>query len=226
MKNQNYAKILSQIADVATSAGRKPEEVRLVGVTKYFSGTKEVEALYNAGCRDFAENRLQVFQEKAETLRTLHDSEETTFRWHFIGPLQKNKARKILQFADVIHSGESLDVLQTLDRISAELNLRRKILVEINLGGEPNKHGFSPEEFRVAFPTIQAFTHLEIVGLMGMTSLDADVTQAHRQFATLRELRDEFLPDGELSMGMSDDFPIAIAEGATMVRIGSALFEE
>ncbi|MDO4630059.1 MAG: YggS family pyridoxal phosphate-dependent enzyme [Planctomycetia bacterium] len=225
MENKNYSKILSQIAEAATVAGRKPEEVRLVGVTKYFTGTEEVEALYAAGCRDFAENRLQVFQEKADKLRTLHDTEETAFRWHFIGPLQKNKARKILQNADVIHSGESLDVLQALDRISAELNLRREILVEINLGGEQNKHGFSPAEFRAAFPEIQVFTHLKIVGLMGMTSLDADETQAHRQFATLRQLRDEFLPGGELSMGMSDDFPIAIVEGATMVRIGSALFE-
>ncbi|MBO5436249.1 MAG: YggS family pyridoxal phosphate-dependent enzyme, partial [Thermoguttaceae bacterium] len=177
------------------------------------------------GCRDFAENRLPVFQPKFEALRPLKDDPASAFTWHFIGPLQRNKARKILQMADVIHSGESLELLQTLDRISAELNVRRRVLVEVNLGGEANKHGFSRREFMEAFPAIQAFTHLELAGFMGMTSLDADESEAHRQFASLRELRDEFLPAGELSMGMSGDFPIAVAEGATMVRIGSALFE-
>ncbi|MGN1274428.1 MAG: YggS family pyridoxal phosphate-dependent enzyme [Thermoguttaceae bacterium] len=225
MQNPNYAKILGQISDAALASGRKPEDVKLIAVTKYFTGTREVEDLYESGCRDFAENRLPVFQPKFEALKDLQQTPATAFRWHFIGPLQKNKARKILQMADVIHSGESLALLQTLDRISAELNLRRRVLIEINIGGEANKHGFSRDEFLEAYPAIQAFTHLELAGFMGMTSLDADEAAAHRQFAFLREIRDEFLPGGELSMGMSHDFPIAIAEGATMVRIGSALFE-
>lgn len=226
MKNPNYARILTQIADAAVSAGRRPEEIKLIGVTKYFSGTNEILALHEAGCRDFAENRLPVFQQKFTELQPLQNSAESAFRWHFIGPLQRNKARKILQMADVIHSGETLELLQTLDRISAELDLRRQVFVEINLGGETNKHGFSREEFIEAFPVIQTFTHLELAGFMGMTSLDADEAEAHRQFASLREIRDEFLPNGELSMGMSDDFQIAIAEGSTMVRIGSALFAD
>lgn len=224
MKNPDYSKVLDQIASAALSAGRKPETVKLVAVTKYFSGTREVEELHEAGCRDFAENRLPVFQPKFEALRTLREAPETAFRWHFIGPLQKNKARKVLLMADTIHSGESLDLLRTLDRLSAELNLRRRVFVEVNLGGEANKHGFSRPELELAWPEIQSFAHLELAGFMGMTSLDADEAEAHRQFASLRLLRDEFLPGGELSMGMSHDFPIAIAEGATIVRIGSALF--
>ena len=225
MENPNYAKIIEQVAEAAVSSGRKPDEVTLVGVTKYFSGTREILGLHEAGCRDFAENRLPVFQTKFESLKTMQASEETTFRWHFIGPLQRNKARKILQMADVIHSGESFELLQTLDRISAELNIRRKIFIEINLGGEENKHGFSRQEFEEAYPKIMTFSHLSVAGFMGMTSLGADEAEAHRQFAALRELRDDFLPGGELSMGMSHDFRIAIAEGATIVRVGSALFE-
>ncbi len=225
MKNPNYARLLEQIERAAETSGRKASEIRLIGVTKYFSGTQEILDLHEAGCRDFAENRLPVFQPKFEALRPMQDDPASAFTWHFIGPLQRNKARKILQMADVIHSGESLELLKTLDRISAELNVRRRVLVEVNLGGEANKHGFSRREFMEAFPAIQAFTHLELAGFMGMTSLDADESEAHRQFASLRELRDEFLPGGELSMGMSGDFPIAVAEGATMVRIGSALFE-
>ena len=209
MENPNYAKIIEQVAEAAVSSGRKPDEVTLVGVTKYFSGTREILGLHEAGCRDFAENRLPVFQTKFESLKTMQASEE----------------RKILQMADVIHSGESFELLQTLDRISAELNIRRKIFIEINLGGEENKHGFSRQEFEEAYPKIMTFSHLNVAGFMGMTSLGADEAEAHRQFAALRELRDDFLPGGELSMGMSHDFRIAIAEGATIVRVGSALFE-
>lgn len=225
MKNPNYAMVLDQIADAAIAAGRKPEDVTLVGVTKYFTGTKEVLDLHDAGCRDFAENRLPVFLPKFEALREMKSVPETAFRWHFIGPLQRNKARKILQMADVIHSGESMELFESLDRISAELNIRRKVFVEINLGGEENKHGFSPQEFEECCSKIMAFQHLDVAGFMGMTSLDAEVAEAHRQFASLRFLRDKFLPEGELSMGMSHDFRIAIAEGATIVRVGSALFE-
>ncbi len=225
MKNSNYAKILDQIADSAISSGRKPEDVTLVGVTKYFSGTKEILELHEAGCRDFAENRLPIFLPKFEELKEMKSVRETAFRWHFIGPLQRNKARKILQIADVIHSGESFELLQTLDRISAELNIRRKVFIEINLGGEENKHGFSRREFEEFYSEIMELQNLDIAGFMGMTSLDADEAEAHRQFASLRILRDEFLPGGELSMGMSHDFRIAISEGATIVRVGSALFE-
>ena len=144
---ENIALVRETMADACRRAGRDEKDVKLIAVTKYFSGTRELEDLYESGCRDFAENRLPVFQPKFEALKDLQQMPATAFRWHFIGPLQKNKARKILQMADVIHSGESLALLQALDRISAELNLRRRVLIEINIGGEANKHGFSRDEF-------------------------------------------------------------------------------
>ncbi|MDO4575236.1 MAG: YggS family pyridoxal phosphate-dependent enzyme [Planctomycetia bacterium] len=214
-----YLELLETIHALAVRAGRNPDEVRLLAVTKYF-GTPQIDALAEMGCRDFGENRLPVFSEKVQFF-----SERADFRWHFIGPLQKNKARRVLKMADWIHSGESLELLQTLDRVSAEENLQKKVLVEINLGGEENKHGFSREAFEAAWEEIQQLSHLRIVGLMGMTSLDADEKKAHAQFSLLREIRDAFLPGGELSMGMSHDYPIAIEEGATILRIGSALFD-
>lgn len=225
MKNRDYELILKQISAAAERSGRRAEDVKLVAVTKYFSGTQEVLALHEAGCRDFGENRLPIFQPKYEALKTLQEIPESAFRWHFIGSLQRNKARKIMQMADLIHSGESLELLETLDRLGEELHLKRSVLLEVNIGGEENKHGFTPEEVRDAFPKILTFQHISISGFMGMTSLDADEAAAHRQFASLRQLRDELLPESELSMGMSHDFPIAISEGATIVRIGTALFQ-
>ncbi len=225
MKNRNYESILNQISAAASHSGRRPEDVKLVAVTKYFSGIQEIQNLLESGCRNFGENRLPILQPKYEALKEVQNSKDSAFHWHFIGPLQRNKARKVLEIAEMIHSGESLELLRTLDRLSDELHLRRRVLIEVNIGGEANKHGFTRDELLSAFPEILTFSHLQISGFMGMTSLDADETAAHRQFAALRALRDELLPEGELSMGMSHDFPAAIAEGSTIVRIGTALFQ-
>lgn len=217
-----YTEILAQIRLAAEKNHRSPEEIRLVGVTKYFPDTEEVRALYEAGCRDFGENRLQNLEPKADELRKAGRFPDLT--WHFIGPLQRNKARRVLEIADWIHSGESLELLKTLDRLAAELGRKPHVLVEVNLGGEQNKHGFTPQGAREAWNEIRSLTNIRLEGFMGMTSLDATEAQAHAQFASLRTLRDELLPGGQLSMGMSHDFPIAIAEGATLVRIGTALY--
>lgn len=220
MKNLPYGKILEQIQEIACRVGRDAQEILLLAVTKYVS-EEEISALYEAGCRDFGENRVPVLERKG---RSFQEAGKEDLRWHFIGPLQRNKVRKGLAWATWIHSGESLELLQTIDRIAAEEGILPHVLIEVNLGGESQKHGFSPETLRQSWEEIQALKQIRLEGLMGMTSLDATEKEAHEQFAKLRKLRDEFLPGKHLSMGMSDDFPIAIEEGATILRIGSALF--
>ncbi|MDO4568968.1 MAG: YggS family pyridoxal phosphate-dependent enzyme [Planctomycetia bacterium] len=219
---ENYECILERIGRAAERSDRSADTVTMVAVTKYFSGVEEVRALYALGCRDFAENRAALLQEKHGLLL----EEAPDIRWHFIGPLQKNKARRVLGCAKIIHSVESLDLLKTLDRIAQEKGVVSSVFFEVNISGEAAKHGFSRESLASVWGSLSDFPHLKVKGFMGMTSLHASERDAHEQFRTLREIRDQFLPGGELSMGMSHDFEIAIEEGATMVRIGSALFED
>ena len=224
MSNPNYAKLKKQIQETAVRCGRNPAEILLLAVTKEV-GVMEIIDLHESGCRDFGENRVPVLEEKYEFFKSKQGHSSDRFLWHFIGPIQRNKVRRIVEMADVIHSGESLPVLKAIDRICGELKRRRKVLVEVNIGGEENKHGFQPAELEAAWPEIQALQNIEMAGFMGMTALNATEKEAHEQFALLRSLRDSYLPGGQLSMGMSHDFQIAIEEGATIVRIGTALYE-
>ena len=222
------------MAFAAEKSGRAAEAVRLVAVTKY-EEDEAVSALLDLGVRDLGESRQQTLTRRAELWS---EADFPDIRWHFIGPLQKNKMRRVLQAAYLIHSGESLEMLSALNRAAAEETLTARVLLEVNISAEENKHGFRPEELPGVLPEILTLSHLEIHGLMGMTTLDADKKTAHAQFASLRELREtlraeitRFSPEKagifrELSMGMSDDYEIAITEGATMIRVGSAIFEE
>jgi pyridoxal phosphate enzyme (YggS family) len=153
-------------------------------------------------------------------------------RWHLIGHLQRNKIRRTLPMASLIHSGDSLRLLTALDAEAAEQHRHCAVLLEVNISGDQAKHGFRPDELAPLLPAIAAMSHLQVRGLMGMASLEGSLAEARRQFASLRELRDELAKNcpppidlAELSMGMSGDYEQAIAEGATMVRIGSALLE-
>lgn len=231
--HENLTEIHQKILAAAEVAGRSACEIQLVAVTKY-AEDEAVAALVELGLRDFGESRQQSLTRRAEMWT---ENGVADIRWHFIGPLQKNKMRRVLLAAELIHSGESLEMLAALSRVAGEENRRAKVLLEVNISGESAKHGFTPDEIFAQMPQILALPHLEVHGLMGMTALDADENAARAQFASLRVLRDNLREQigqispqkaaifRELSMGMSDDYEIAIREGATIIRVGSAIFE-
>lgn len=218
----NLARIDQQIADAAEQAGRDPREVTLVAVAKYVDAATTAE-LHAAGCQDIGESRPQQLDVKAAQLAD-------SIQWHLIGHLQRNKARRTLAAADWIHSVDSLSLLRALDRLAVETDETARLLLEVNISGDAAKHGFSPGELPGVVSQLEQAA-LPVAGLMTMASREGGPDEARRQFAALRELRDAvqpLCPDGvvlsELSMGMSGDFAEAIAEGATLVRIGSALY--
>jgi PLP dependent protein len=221
----NLAEVRGHIATAAARGGRRAEDVTLIAVTKYV-GTEEIRALVEAGCADLGESRPQQLWQRAEELADL------PIRWHMIGHLQRNKVRRTLPLVSMIHSADSLRIIQSLDQSAAELDRRCPILLEINTSGESAKGGFQPEDVESLLPELAAFEHVEIRGLMCMAALEGGPETARGDFAVLRQLRDrlrlncppEIILD-ELSMGMSGDYETAIEEGATIVRIGSALFE-
>ena len=220
----NWQAVVEQVAHAATTAGRAPQSVRIIGVTKYV-GPEVTAGVIAAGCTDLGEPRPQQLVGKAAALAAAPPA-----RWHLIGPLQRNKARRTLQVAAVIHSIDSLKLLRYLDAVAGELGVAVQGLIEVNISGDEAKHGFSPGELLRHAETLAEVTQLELIGLMGMAGLQSTPAEAQREFAALRTLRDQLavasgLPLCELSMGMSGDFAEAIAEGATMVRIGSRLFE-
>ncbi len=194
-------------------------------MTKYV-GTAEIRALVEAGCTVLAESRPQALWSRAEELSGLG------IRWHLVGTLQRNKVRRTLPLVELVHSADSPQLVETIDRVAAELGRRAAVLLEVNVSGDEAKHGFPPGAIAPMLPSFAEFRHVEVRGLMCMAGLEADSDETRRQFALLRKLRDRLrgeCPPGvrldELSMGMSGDFEAAIAEGATMVRIGSLLFE-
>lgn len=223
---ENLARIRAQIAEAAARGGRPPDAVTLVAATKYV-GLPEIRALVEAGCLDLGESRPQQLWEKADALAGL------PIRWHFIGHLQRNKAKRTLPAVHLLHSADNRPLLDVLDRLAGESGRRLPILLEVNISGEAAKHGFTPAELPPLLDALPAFTNLEVRGLMGMAGLEGGPDETRREFAALRTLRDRLAPQtptghslAELSMGMSGDFQAAIEEGATIVRIGSALFEQ
>lgn len=222
----NYRQLLADISDAASAAGRKPQEIRLVAVTKYV-GIRETLALVEAGCLDLGESRPQSLWEKFPQL-------PPSVRWHFIGHLQRNKVKRTLPMIHLLHSLDSIRLTDEIEREASTTHSRLPVLLEIHIAQESTKTGLPSMEAEawlnryVSDEPLQQ--RIDLRGLMGMASLNADASQTHREFASLRskmEIWNErfHLKMSELSMGMSQDFAIAIAEGSTMVRIGSRLFE-
>lgn len=216
---ERLAGLRDRIAAACAAAGRRPGEVELLAVSKTFP-TEAVQEAYNAGHRHFGESRQQEAAPKIEAL-------PGDIHWHFIGGLQRNKARKILGEFDVIHSVDSLRLAEYLDRVSGEEGKRPEIYLEVNVAGEESKGGFSPDELLESSGILAALRNVEIIGLMSIPPDDAE--RARHWFGATRELRDRLraasglhLPG--LSMGMSGDFEQAILEGSTIVRVGSAIF--
>lgn len=223
---ENLARVKDQIAAAAQRSGRSPADVKLVAVTKYV-GADGTRLLVEAGCRDLGESRPQDLWSKAEALNDL------SVNWHMIGHLQRNKVRRTVPLIECLQSGDSLRLLQAVDRQAQEINRVLSVLIEINISRDPTKHGFAPDELEPLLADVAQLEGLQVRGLMCMAGLETDAEGARREFAALRELRDGLRGScptnvslDELSMGMSRDFEVAIEEGATLVRIGSALFTE
>lgn len=204
--------VLQAMEAACRRAGRDPKGVRLVAVTKGRSVEEIREKVLRYGSFPLGESRVQEALKKMEVLKA---------EWHLIGPLQRNKAKFAPRFA-LIHSLDSLRLAEALDRVGEKAGMRLKVLVEVNLGREPRKHGFLEEELPEALARIREMEHLSVLGLMTVPPIGPEAV-VRPIFRRLSELADRYgLP--ERSMGMSDDFPIAIEEGATLVRVGRALF--
>ena len=221
----NLASVRQRIAEAARRSGRSAAAVRLVAVTKYAS-VEAVQWLVAAGCHDLGESRPQQLWQRAEELT------RQSIRWHLIGHLQRNKIRRTLPVVSLLHSLDSPRLLAAVDKEAGLSGRRVNGLLEVNISGDESKHGLEPDEVESLVALLAYYPDIEIQGLMAMASLESGPDEARRDFARLRQLRDRAqasAPEGielrELSMGMSGDFEQAIEEGATIVRIGSALFE-
>lgn len=216
-------RVRERMARAAERAGRPAEEITLVAVSKTFSADA-IRAAYQAGLRAFGENRVQEFESKQPKLSDLADAV-----WHLIGHLQSNKARRAVHLFHRIDSIDSLALAQKLDSAAAEESKRLPVLIEVHLGGETTKSGVVEENLAALAGDIEKLSHLELRGLMTIPPYYDDPESARPYFQKLRELRDGIsqrlgraLP--ALSMGMSHDFEVAIEEGASEIRVGTALF--
>jgi pyridoxal phosphate enzyme (YggS family) len=219
----NLERVREQIASAAANAGRSADDVELVTITKTHPAQKVREAI-QAGQTLFGESRVQEARAKIPELLS-------NIRWHFVGHLQKNKVRQALPLFEMIHSVDSRALAQDINRIAQEEGLYPRVLLEVNVAGEGSKFGFAPNGLREQMETLLALPRLSIEGLMCIPPLAVESENSRKFFVQLRELRDslekEFnvkLP--RLSMGMTQDFSIGIAEGATLVRVGTAIFGE
>jgi pyridoxal phosphate enzyme (YggS family) len=211
----NLEQVRRRIAQSCQRAGRSPEEITIVAVTKGVPPTA-IQSAFHAGVRHFGENRVQEAQAKREQLLGL-DPHPT---WHFVGHLQTNKVGAALRLFDIIHSVDSLRLAET---ISQRVQGKIPILLEMNIAGEATKSGFLPNQLEAAFREIGRLPGLEVKGLMTVAPQAASPEEVRPFFREMRKLA-EALRLEELSMGMSDDFEVAVEEGATMVRLGRVIF--
>ena len=217
----NLTAIRTKLAAAVERAGRKPSDVELLAVSKTFS-VEVIQEAVDAGQVLFGENKVQELLAKQPAL-------PSRLRWHIIGHLQSNKVRKILPLVEAIHSVDSLDLAKDINRIGGEMGLFPKVYLEVNVAAESTKFGFTPQALREQLEALYAMDRLEIQGLMCIPPFSANAEDSRRYFVVLRQLRDELeklggAPLPRLSMGMSHDFEIAVEEGSTIVRVGSAIF--
>jgi PLP dependent protein len=218
------ADVRERIARAAARAGRDLSDIRLIAISKTF-GADAVRMAASHGQIDFGENKLQEAQEKRRELADL------PLKWHLVGHLQSNKARKAAAEFDVIHSIDSVALLNRVDEGAAAAGRRLELLVQVDLAGEPTKHGAREEELAPIFEAARRAASVSVTGLMLLPPAVDDSEAARPWFRRLRALRDALLAEGvpasmlrDLSMGMSHDFEVAIEEGATFVRVGTAIF--
>ena len=218
---ENLEAVRERIASAAQRAGRKHGDVELVAVSKTYP-VEMIREAAEAGQELFGESRIQEALIKIPSL-------PSRLRWHFIGHLQSNKVRKVLPYFELIHGVDSSSLARDIDRIGGEMGIFPRVLLEVNVSGEGSKHGFVPEALERELEGLLAMPRLQVEGFMTMAPLAAEAEASRHYFAALRELRDRLstttgIPLSTLSMGMSGDYEVAVEEGATLVRVGSAIF--
>ncbi len=219
----NLSVVRERMEKAARAANRDPGSVRLIAVSKTHPAAW-VQAALEAGQTDFGENYAQELRDKSAQLAT------APIRWHFIGPLQENKVHLVVGKAALIHTVSREKILRAVERRAAAMNVVQDVLVQVNVGGEPQKNGLEPAELPDFLKLLDDAPHVRCRGLMTLPPFDLEPEAVRPHFSALRRLRDEaaarfpHLDLQELSMGMSSDFEVAIAEGATWIRVGSAIF--
>jgi len=221
--SENLERVREQIARAAAKVGRAASGIQLVAITKTHPAEQVREAI-EAGQNLFGESRIQEARAKIPEL-------PSNVHWHFVGHLQKNKIRHALPLFELIHSVDSLGLAQDMNRIAEEEAMHPRMLLEVNVTGEGSKFGFQPDKLCEQMEELLSLPRLSILGLMAIPPLAEEAEPSRKYFVQLRELRDrlqtEFRVDlSQLSMGMTQDYPIAIEEGATLVRVGTAIFGE
>ncbi len=223
-----YQSVKDRIVEAAARSGRRPDEVMLVAVSKMASPA-QIIALADLGQRDFAENRVQNLVERVDAVAAAPVG--ASLRWHLIGTLQRNKARRAIELARLIHSIDNLRVAESVHEESAKRDRSVDILIKVNISGEVTKHGMNPRAVPAVIEQMQSMAGVEIRGLMTMAPASEDAEASRPVFENCRELFDEIQRSGVagpsfniLSMGMSSDFEVAIECGANIVRVGSAIF--
>lgn len=221
--HENLKQVRDRVAAAADRAGRDPEAVRLVAVSKTKPVSLILEAI-DAGVTEIGENQLQEAKAK-------YDHIDRPVKWHFVGHLQRNKVKAALRFFDLIHSVDSLRLLNEINRRSAGLNCQTDVLVQVNTSGESSKYGVQPEQVLSLIESALDYRHVRIKGLMTIGPFAPNVEAVRPSFALLRRLQEQVKSqqfDGVdmayLSMGMSHDFEVAVEEGANVIRIGAAIF--
>jgi pyridoxal phosphate enzyme (YggS family) len=220
---ENVERVRARMRAAAERAGRLPDDVQLIAISKTHPA-ESIRAAHAAGLDTFGESRVQEARAKIPDL-------PSSLHWHFVGHLQKNKIRHALPLFEFFHSVDSLALAADLDRIADEEGAHPRVLLEVNVSGEGSKFGFAPDRLRADMEGLMAFSRLTIEGLMTIPPLAPEAEGSRRFFAQLRDLRDQLEKEysmrlAELSMGMTNDFEIAIEEGATLVRVGTAIFGE
>ena len=223
---ENLAAVRGRLEQAARTAGRSPSDVRLVAISKTFPA-EAVRAAYAAGQVDFGENRVQ------EGLQKIRETAELSCRWHLVGHLQTNKARKVAGPFAYVHSVDSLELMTRLDQAASAEQTTPSLLIQVDLAGESTKFGAPEPALPALFEAAARLQSARVVGLMLLPPFSEDPEQARPWFRRLRQIRDELARNGvpaeqlqELSMGMSHDFHVAVEEGATIVRVGTAIFGE
>jgi pyridoxal phosphate enzyme (YggS family) len=220
---ENVEQVRSLMAAAAQKAGRSIDEVQLIAISKTHPA-ESVRAAHAAGLSTFGESRVQEARAKIPDL-------PSSLHWHFVGHMQKNKIRHALPLFELFHSVDSLALASDINRIADEEGMHPRVLLEVNVSGEGSKFGFSPERLRTDMESLLALSRLTIEGLMTIPPLAPEAEGSRKFFAQLRDLRSQLETEfkmslTELSMGMTNDFEVAIEEGATMVRVGTAIFGE
>lgn len=222
----NWKRISHQVAESAIACGRNPQDITIVAVSKMHS-LDAVKMAWEAGAHVFGENYAQEFRDKIKEAQYSNFAPE----WHFIGSLQSNKVKYIVPHAAMIHSCSTQSVAEEINRLSEKSNMRTDVLIQINTSGEMSKSGIQPDGIEEFLQMLIELKSLRLRGLMTIPTATDDTKQLIKEFTLLRSIHEQWkssIPESQnwnvLSMGMSDDFPIAIQEGATHVRIGTAIF--